>query len=64
MLQPYHNPEILNLLVKEKITGWQQQAEVANHAKLWWAIRFITRNKIRPYYIAKPNAYNQHRVKG
>jgi hypothetical protein len=63
-MQPYINHETLNLVVKEKIAGWQQHAEVANRARLLWAIRFVTRNKIRPDYTAKPGTYNQHPVQG
>ena len=48
------NPDMLNLLASEKITTMQQQAEVANRAKLCWAIRFINFHLPRPDFPGKP----------
>ena len=67
MLQPFQNPDILNLVVKDKINGWHQHAEKSNQARLWWALRFINLFNNRPDYspkLATNAAYTRHPVRG
>lgn len=67
MLQPFQNPDTLNLIVKDKINGWHQHAEKSNQVRLWWALRFINLFNNRPDYPAKPAAvasYTRRPVRG
>ena len=57
-MQPFVNPDMLNLIAKEKIAGMHRHAENANRAKFCWAIRFISFNLVRPGYPARPVNFN------
>jgi hypothetical protein len=63
-MQPFVNPDMLNFVAKEKIARMQQHAEIANQARLCWAIRFISFNRIRPDYPAKPGSAKLRRQTG
>jgi hypothetical protein len=63
-MQPFANHEVLNLLVKERIDGWQHQAARSNQARFCWAIRFINWNKIRPDFAVKTSLATRRPVRG
>lgn len=58
-MNTFVNPDMLNLLTREKIVGMQQHAEKANQAKLCWAIRFINFHLARPDLSSKPTRVNR-----
>ena len=63
-MQPFANHEVLNLLVKEKIDGWQRHADRSNRVRFCWAIRFINGGKILPDYAGQPAISTRRPVRG
>lgn len=53
-MHTFVNPDMLNFLANEKIAEMQRHAEIANQAKLCWAIRFINFHLPKPVYSSKP----------
>ncbi|MBN9391217.1 MAG: hypothetical protein J0I20_24525 [Chloroflexi bacterium] len=52
-MNTFVNPDMLNIVTHDKIAGMQRDAEIANQAKLCWAIRFISFHLPRPDYSGK-----------
>jgi hypothetical protein len=53
-MNTFVNPDTLNIITHDKIAGMQRDAEIANRAKLFWAIRFINIHLPHPGYPGKP----------